>query len=88
MKKNTIIAVLAVLVVMFGLFAFAQKVKADQNAEEAIKQVQIAEEQRAAKIAAQEEGIVALIQAEAQKYIADVEHERADSLQQQLDKCK
>ena len=31
MKKNTIIAVLVVLVVMFGLYAFAQKVKADQT---------------------------------------------------------
>ena len=33
MKKNIIIIVLAILVVMFGLFAFAQKVKADQSAE-------------------------------------------------------
>jgi len=44
MKKNTIIAVLVVLVVMFGLYAFAQKVKADHNAEEAIMQQQIIEE--------------------------------------------
>jgi len=38
MKKNTIIIVLAVLVAMFGLYVFAQKVKADQNLEEAINQ--------------------------------------------------
>jgi len=54
MKKNTIIAVLVVLVVMFGLYAFAQKVKADHNAEEAIMQQQIIEEQRVLAVVAQQ----------------------------------
>lgn len=57
MKKNIVIIVLAALVVMFGLYAFTQKVKADKSAAFAIQQQGIAEEQRAAAIAAQEEAV-------------------------------
>jgi Tfp pilus assembly protein PilO len=81
MKKNIIITVLAALVVVLGLLAFAQKVKADQNEEEAIRQNLLKDEARADSVRIQ-----AL--AEAQKQIADIEHERANSLQQQLDNCK
>ena len=44
MKKNIVIIILAALGIMFGLYGFAQKVKADQNIEEAIKQQEIIEE--------------------------------------------
>jgi len=74
MKKNTIIIILTALGIVFGLYAFTQKVKADQNLEEAIKQQGIAD-----KIMA--ETLVAQIEAEKQRDIAV-------SLQQQLDKCK
>ncbi len=59
---------------MLGLSAFAQKVKADQNLEEAIKQQGIVD-----KIIA--ETLVAQIEAEKQRDIAAI-------LQQQLDECK
>jgi len=81
MKKNIVIIVLAALVVMFGLYAFAQKVKADQSAEEAIKQHELAENVKAEAVAAQYE-------AERQRHFAEGQRVRADSLQQQLDKCK
>ena len=74
MKKNIIISVLAALGIVFGLYAFTQKVKADQNLEEVIKQQGIAD-----KIIA--ETLVAQIEAEKQRDIAAI-------LQQQLDECK
>ena len=74
MKKNIIITVLASLVVMLGLFTFAQKVKADQEAERTRL--------------AQAEAVEMVALAEAQKQITDVEHQRVNSLQQQLDNCK
>ena len=80
-KKNTIIIILAALGVVFGLYAFAQKVKADQNAEEAIKQHQIAEQQRAIVEEIKALAITAQIEAEKQR-------DMAVRLQQQLDKCK
>jgi len=46
MKKNNIIIVFAVLVVMFGLYGFAQKVKADQEAERARLAEAVAVEQK------------------------------------------
>ena len=49
--EHTIIAILTVLVLMFGLYAYAQKVKADQAAE-TIKQYQIAESGRAGVVEA------------------------------------
>jgi len=81
MKTNTIIIVLAVLVAMFGLYGFAQKVKADQSAAEAIRQQQIAEEQRAIAEEIKAVAITAQIEAEKQR-------DMAVSLQQQLDKCE
>lgn len=81
MKKNIIIIVLAALVVMLGLYAFAQKVKSDQYAEEAIKQQGIAEEVKAQAVAAQ-------IEAERQRYFVEELRVMADSLHQQLDNCK
>jgi len=51
-------------------YAFAQKVKADQSAEEAIKQHELAENVKAEAVAAQ--------------YEAERQRVRADSLQQQL----
>ena len=79
---------MAILIVMFGLFAFAQKVKADQEAERTRLASIEAQMQRDVANAAQAEAVEMLALAGAQKQIADVEHERANSLQQQLDKCK
>ncbi len=88
MKKNTITIGLAALVVMFGLYAFAQKVKSDQNAEEAIKQQGIAEQQRAIVEEIKALAIAAQIEAERQMELVEGQRLRADSLQQQLDECK
>ena len=74
MKKNTIIIVLVILVVMFGLYGFAQKVKADQEAERASLAEVVAEEQK--EITDAETIRAGLAEAEAVR------------LQQQLDKCK
>jgi len=95
MKKNIIIIVLAVLVVMFGLFGFGQKAKADQEAERArLAEIESVTQRNLAVIAQQiadEQRILAV----EQKQIAEVESIRAVlaeagavRLQQQLDKCK
>ena len=81
MKKNIVIIILAALGIVFGLYAFAQRVKSDQNAEEAIKQQQIIEELKVLAVDAQ-------IEAERQRELVEGQRFRADSLQQQLDKCK
>jgi len=81
MKKNIIISVLAALGIVFGLYAFAQRVKADQNTEEAIKQHEIAVQQRAIVEEIKALAIAAQIEAEKQR-------DMAVSLQKQLDKCK
>ena len=95
MKKNTIIAVLAVLVVMFGLFAFAQKVKADDYAEKVWVAQNEARVNRDIAVSAQLQADEQRILALEQKQIAEVESIRAAlaeagavRLQQLLDKCK
>jgi len=88
MKKNTIIIILAALGIVFGLYAFAQKVKADQNTEEAIKQHEIAEQQRAIVEKIKVLAVDAQIEAERRMELVEGQRLRADSLQQQLDKCK
>ena len=88
MKKNIVIIVLAVLGNVFGLYGFAQKVKSDQFAAEAIKQHQIAEQQRAIVEEIKALAIAAQIEAERQMELVEGQRLRADSLQQQLDECK
>ena len=88
MKKNIIIIILAALGIIFGLYAFAQKVKSDQNTEEAIKQHEIAEAQRAIAEKIKALAVAAQIEAERQMELVEGQRLRADSLQQQLDKCK
>ena len=95
MKKNIIIAVLAVLVVMFGLYAFAQKVKADDYAEKTRLAQKEGRVNRDFMVAAQLVADEQRVLAEEQKQIAEVESIRAAlaeagavRLQQQLDKCK
>ena len=66
---------------MFGLYAFSQKVKVDQAAAEAIMQNQLKDEARV-------EAIASLAKAERQRFFAEEQRVRSDSLQQQLDKCK
>ena len=72
---------MAALGIVFGLYAFTQKVKADHNLEEAIKQQQIAEAQRAIAVKNMEVAATAQIEAEKQR-------DMAVSLQKQLDNCK
>ena len=81
MKKNTIIIVLAVLVAMFGLYGFAQKVKADKETEESKSFELIANQKR-------DFATAALNDVREIRALIVEERERADSLQQQLDKCK
>ena len=88
MKKNIIIIVLAVVVVMFGLYAFAQKVKADQAAAEAIRQNQLKEEFRSEAEVAQREAHVFREISEAESVRTGLAEADARRLQQLLDKCK
>ena len=81
MKKNIVIIVLAVLVVMFGLNSLYQMVKANQFEAEVIENNRFLEAARA-------EAVEMMLKAESQTKIARAEKQRADSLQQLLDKCK
>ena len=78
MKKNIVIIILAVLVVMLGLYAFAQKVKGDEVKEEADSQREIAMEQKELAETNWDELRLEVLK----------ERERADSLQHQLDICE
>ncbi len=95
MKKNFVTIVLAVLVVMFGLNSLYKMVKVNQFEAEAIEMQTLAEEMK--QIAesesiraglAEANAVEMMLKAEMQTEIAITEKERADSLQEQLDKCK
>ena len=73
MKKNIVTILLAVLVAMFGLNSLYQMVKANQFEAEVIENNQLLDATRA--------------EAVKMTKIARAERQRADSLQQQLDKC-
>ncbi len=95
MKKNIIIAVLAILVVVFGFYGFAQKVKAGQEAERARLAEIESVAQRNLAVIAQQMADEQRVLAEEQKQIAEVESIRAAlaeagavRLQQQLEKCR
>ena len=95
MKKNTIIIVLTVLVVMFGLFGFGQKAKADQEAERTRLAEAEAVVQKDLAVISQHQADKQRILAVEQKQIAEVESIRAAlaeagavRLQQQLEKCR
>jgi len=95
MKENIVTILLAVLVVMFGLNSLYKMVKVNQFEAEAIEMQTLAEEMK--QIAesesiraglAEANAVEMMLKAESQMKIARAEMERADSLQQQLDKCK
>ncbi len=81
MKKNIVTILLAVLVVMFGLNSLYKMVKANQFEAEVIRTKQLLDATRA-------EAVEMMSNAESQTKIARAEKQRADSLQQLLDKCK
>ncbi len=78
MKKNIIIIVLAILVVVYFIFGIIQQIEAESERDAAIKQREIA----------RTEAINYQQKVEIQKHFAEQQKLRADLLQQQLDNCK
>ena len=85
MKTNTVIIILSVALVVSLLFGFMQKVKADQSAEEAIKQSNLKEEARVEAIESQSRSQTAQVIVEDCRIYSDSLRAQLFKLQE---KCK
>ena len=92
MKKNIIIIVLAVLVVVFGFFGFAQMIESEQLVEDPIRQLQLIEDESEKQRELAEDLRVLLdhevLRAQLAEADAKLKDQKIHSLQLQLDKCK
>ena len=87
MKLKIIIIIESIAIVLLVLFAFSMKVQRDQVAERARMAEADAIVYRDAAVGSREVAERQEVIAVEQRKIAVVAHERAESLQQQLDKC-